>query len=100
MDYKEFYSNGYGVSVISNEFSYGGRDGLYEIAILIGEEDDYALCYDTPITSDVLGYLTLEQSTQIIELVQKLPPTTSKKRDIKIDDLLNDKSSKREIHLY
>ena len=39
MNEKKFYSNGYGISVISNEFSYGGRDGLYEVAVLIGGED-------------------------------------------------------------
>ncbi len=31
MEHKEFYQNGYGISIISNEFSYGGRDGLFEI---------------------------------------------------------------------
>ena len=87
---KKFYSNGYGISVISNEFSYGGRDGLYEVAILIGDEDDYTLCYDTHISNDVLGYLTLEQVMETDKLVQELPKTlesVSKNRDIKIDDI-------------
>ena len=70
---KKFYSNGYGISMVSNEFSYGGRDGLYEVAVLIGDEDDYTLCYDTHITSDVLGYLTLEQVIEIDKLIQELP---------------------------
>jgi len=92
MDQKYFYSNGYGISIISNEFSYGGLNGLYEIAILIGEEEDYEICYETPITNDVMGYLNPEQVIQTIEDVKKLPPTTIKNRDIKINDLLNDKS--------
>lgn len=92
MDQKYFYSNGYGISIISNEFSYGGLNGLYEIAILIGEEEDYEICYETPITNDVMGYLNPEQVIQTIEDVKKLPPTTVKNRDIKINDLLNDKS--------
>jgi len=90
MSEKKFYSNGYGISVISNEFSYGGRDGLYEVAILIGDEDDYKLCYDTHIANDVLGYLTLEQVMETDKLVQELPKTLesiSKNRDIKIDDI-------------
>jgi hypothetical protein len=92
MDQKYFYSNGYGISIISNEFSYGGLNGLYEIAILIGEEEEYEICYETPITNDVMGYLNPEQVIQTIEDVKKLPPTTIKNRDIKINDLLNDKS--------
>jgi len=87
---KKFYSNGYGISLVSNEFSYGGRDGLYEIAVLIGYEDDYTLCYDTHITSDVLGYLTLEKVIEIDKLVQELPMTLeaiSKMRDIRINDI-------------
>jgi hypothetical protein len=87
---KKFYSNGYGISLVSNEFSYGGRDGLYEIAVLIGDEDDYTLCYDTDITNDVIGYLTLEQVIEIDKLVQELPMTLeaiSKTRDIRINDI-------------
>ena len=90
MNEKKFYSNGYGISVISNEFSYGGRDGLYEVAVLIGGEDDYVLCYDTHIGNDVLGYLTLEQVMETDKLIQELPKTLesiSKMRDIKIDDI-------------
>jgi hypothetical protein len=87
---KKFYSNGYGISVISNEFSYGGREGLYEVAVLIGDEDDYVLCYDTHIANDVLGYLTTEQVMETDKLIQELPKTleaVSKNRDIKIDDI-------------
>ena len=90
MEHKEFYTNGYGISIISNEFSYGGREGLFEIAVLIGDEDDYELCYTTPIASDVIGYLTSEEVNSIIENIKKLPPTLeaiSKNRDLKIDDL-------------
>jgi hypothetical protein len=55
------FENGYGVSVVSHSFSYGGKDGLYEMAVL---DSDGNLTYDTPITSDVLGYLTPEEVTE------------------------------------
>jgi hypothetical protein len=90
MEHKEFYQNGYGISIISNEFSYGGRDGLFEIAVLIGDEDNYELCYTTHIASDVIGYLSPEEVNGIIEEIKKLPPTLeaiSKNRDIKIEGL-------------
>jgi hypothetical protein len=87
MEHKEFYQNGYGISIICNEFSYGGRDGLFEIAVLIGDEDNYDICYTTPISSDVIGYLTSEEVNSIVEDIKKLPPTLSKNRDIKIEYL-------------
>jgi hypothetical protein len=90
MGHKEFYQNGYGISIICNEFSYGGRDGLFEIAVLIGDEDNYEICYTTPIASDVIGYLTSEEVNSIVEDIKKLTSTLeaiSKNRDIKIEGL-------------
>ena len=63
------FDNGYGVSVVSHTYSYGGKDGLYEVAVLDKNGD---LTYETPITSDVLGYLEPEQVTEIMEKVQSL----------------------------
>ena len=47
------FENGYGASVVKHDVSYGGRMGLYEIAVLDSKGD---LCYDTPITDDVVGF--------------------------------------------
>jgi hypothetical protein len=55
------FKNGYGVSVVSHNFSYGGKDGLYELAVL---DSNGELTYTTPITSDVLGYLTPNDVTE------------------------------------
>lgn len=63
------FDNGYGVSVVSHTFSYGGKDGLYELAVLDKNGD---LTYKTPITNDVLGYLEPEQVTEIMAKVQSL----------------------------
>ena len=46
------FPNGYGASVIRHDFSYGGKDGLWEMAVL--KEGD--LCYNTHITNDVIGH--------------------------------------------
>ena len=69
MSYCEFYPNGYGVSVICHEFSYG-----LELAVLKGTEESAEICYDTPITNDVCGHLTLDQLHEIKEQVKALPP--------------------------
>ena len=49
-----YCDNGYGLSVACHDHSYGGRDGLYEIALL---KDD-KIVYDDHEWQDVRGYLT------------------------------------------
>lgn len=66
---REFFKNGYGVSVIIGPYSYGGHEGLYELAVI---EKDGSLCYDTPITDDVLGWLTKDDVTRYGQQVEAL----------------------------
>jgi hypothetical protein len=63
------FENGFGVSVVSHTYSYGGKDGLFEVAVL-GKDGD--LTYDTPVTNDVVGYLNPDEVTEIMEQVQSL----------------------------
>jgi hypothetical protein len=63
------FDNGYGASVVKHEFSYGGKDDLYELAVLDSNGD---LTYDTPITNDVIGYLREIDVTDVMEKIQKL----------------------------
>jgi hypothetical protein len=63
------FENGFGVSVVSHTYSYGGKDGLFEVAVL-GKDGD--LTYNTPVTNDVVGYLNPDEVTEIIEQVQNL----------------------------
>jgi len=49
------FPNGYGASVIRHSGSYGGAEGRWELAVI---GPDGSLAYDTPITSDVKGWLT------------------------------------------
>ena len=62
------FDNGYGASVIRSPFSYGGNQDLYELAVV----KDGELCYDTPITDDVLGYLTEDDVTKYLQQIQEL----------------------------
>ena len=62
------FENGYEASVVKSEYSYGGRDGLYELAIF----KDGEICYDTPITDDVIGYLTEDDVTETFNKIQEL----------------------------
>jgi hypothetical protein len=63
------FENGFGVSVVSHTYSYGGKDGLFEVAVL---DKDGDLTYNTPVTNDVVGYLNPDEVTEIMEEVQKL----------------------------
>jgi hypothetical protein len=63
------FENGYGASVVKTEYTYGGKDGLYELAVLDTNGD---LTYETPITDDVIGYLRPEDVTDVMEKIQKL----------------------------
>jgi hypothetical protein len=62
------FDNGYGVSVIRSQWSYGGEKGLYELAIF----KDGSICYDTHIADDVLGYLSRDEVTFHMQQIQEL----------------------------
>lgn len=62
------FENGYGASVLSTSFSYGGKNGLYELAVL----KDGDLCYTTPITNNVLGWLKEDDVNEILLQIQNL----------------------------
>jgi hypothetical protein len=59
------FPNGYGASVVRHENSYGGRSGLYELAVLDSNDD---LCYTTP-----RGWLTIENVEELLDEISKLP---------------------------
>lgn len=67
-----FFPNGYGVSVVRFPGSYGYEDGLYEVAVIQGNQDDYELCYDTSVTDDIMGHRDEVDVENIIEEVQSL----------------------------
>lgn len=64
------FGNGYGVSVVRGPHTYGGEDGLFELAVIDSTTDE--ITYDTPITDDVVGYLTPEGVTQLMAEIQLL----------------------------
>lgn len=56
------------VSVIRSSMTYGGSEGLFELAMLRNDK----CCYDTPITDDVRGWLSEEDVLNILEDVQRI----------------------------
>ena len=80
------FKNGYGASVVkfkvpsilgSGMFagSYGANQGLWELAVIkfYGDgADDFRLTYNTPITDDVIGYLSGEEVDEILLRISRL----------------------------
>ena len=62
------FANGFGASVIRGEYTYGGTAGLWELAVLYGGE----LTYVTPITDDVLGYLSVDEVRSTLRAIAEL----------------------------
>lgn len=69
-DYKKTYMfpNGYGASIICNGMSYGNKEGLFEVAILKGDE----MCYDTDLSNDVIGWLDFHGVADILDKIKAL----------------------------
>ena len=67
-----FFQNGYGASVVKHQYSYGGPEGLYELAVLRGNEDEWELTYNTSITRDVLGHLIEEEVESYLNQIEAL----------------------------
>lgn len=82
------FDNGYGVSVVRGQYTYGGKKGLYELAVL---DINGQLCHTTPLTDDVIGYLRDIDVTEVMVKIQALPSvkTSPTKKSLKEKLLFN-----------
>lgn len=70
------FPNGFGASVVCHEYSYGGDKGLYELGVIRftgPRSGEWKLTYETPITSDVIGWLDQSQVDSLLEQIAALP---------------------------
>ncbi len=63
------FDNGYGACVVRGPYTYGGPEGLYELAVF----ENGSLCYSTPITEDVEGHLSEDDVTALLAQIEALP---------------------------
>ena len=88
------FKNNYGASVVKGEHTYGGDEGLWELAVVTFQTDgDFNLCYTTPITSDVEGHLSDDAVEELLAKVEALPAAP-------LDNSHNDKVHKLDNTLY
>jgi hypothetical protein len=68
------FPNGYGASVIVGGIAYGNEDAPYELAVIKfrTDRDGFDLCYDTPITDDVVGHQTGEDIINLLIQIKNL----------------------------
>ena len=66
------FENGFGASIVKHQYSYGGKDGLYEIAVL--DDMDGGPIYYTSVTDDVLGHLSEENVETHLNEIKSLDP--------------------------
>ncbi len=64
------FPNGYGASVVRHENSYGGREGLFELAVLDANGN---ICYSSPVTNDVIGWLTMKEVDGLLDSISNIP---------------------------
>lgn len=69
---KIFFENGYGASIIRGPFTYGGSEGLFELAV-VGKHGH--LDFNTPVTDDVIGWL---RPDQVVDLLEQIAGLTEK----------------------
>lgn len=63
------FDNGYKASVVTGEMFRSRSDAPYEVAVL----DEDGITYDTPVTDDVLGYLTEDEANDVLAAIEALP---------------------------
>ena len=70
------FENNYGASVIKHYGSYGFEEDLFELAVIKYNSKNKnsigGLCYDTPITNDVIGFLTNDEVLELLEKIKNL----------------------------
>ena len=63
------FPNGWGASIIKNDWSYSGRSGLFEIAVL---DKEGKLSSETDIADDVIGWQDEKDIDRVLTAISKL----------------------------
>lgn len=64
--------------------SYGSANRLWELAVLkFNKAGSFELCYTTPITSDVLGYLKEKEVETLLKKIKELKEVKKVKKEVK-----------------
>ena len=70
---KYYFKNGYASSIVMHNYSYGGDDGFFELALMNHNDD---LIYKEEF-GDVLGYLDFGQVETMLTMISFFKPLDS-----------------------
>ena len=62
------FPNGYGASIVQGKFTYTDNSDEYELAVM----KEGSICYDTPLTDDVLGHLDYDDVMETLIEISEL----------------------------
>lgn len=67
------FENNYGASIIKHYGSYGYEEDLFELAVLYyDDKGESHITYNTPITEDVIGWLTNNDVIRYLNKIKNL----------------------------
>jgi len=72
------FPNGFGASIVKSDVSYGGKSGLFEIAVLKGKDIDST----TDISDDVIGWQDEDDVDRVLTAISKLNPDGTLPNDV------------------
>jgi len=78
VDEKVWFPNGHGVSIVRDQCTYGGRAGLFEVAVIQPSDDAHCswdFDYTIPVTNNVVGWQDIAGVLNLMKQVHDLPPT-------------------------
>jgi hypothetical protein len=67
------FLNGYGASVVQHDWSHGGKQGFWELAVVKWDSDtDWEIDYNSSVTEDVIGWLSWDSVVQKLDEIKAL----------------------------
>lgn len=73
IQYVAKFDNNRGASIVQHDFSYGNRQGLWELAVTkYKSETEWSIDYSTPITDDVMGFLSEDEVNNVLLKISQL----------------------------
>jgi hypothetical protein len=66
------FLNGYGASVVQHDWSHGGKQGFWELAVVKWDGDEWDIDYNSSVTEDVIGWLSWDSVVQKLDEIKAL----------------------------
>jgi hypothetical protein len=70
------FDNGYGASIIKHWGSFGFEDDKFELGVLLWDDNNHCLCYDTEVADNVLGHLSNKDVMDTLRKIKDLKKET------------------------